>query len=250
MATEKFIPYCGSAPVPGALQWNLDPVLIAVLGVLALVYAARFRSGRGVRDKRLALGLTGWLVLGGALVTPLCNLSVALFAARAAQHVLILLVAAPLLILGQADTVIGLGRVGRRENFLAPAIFAGVLWFWHMPPFYDATLQNNAVYWAMHISMLGAALGLWRVLLRNGGLLGSLFTGAQMGALGAILTLSPRPWFAVHAATTWPWGLSQLTDQQLGGVIMWIVGGVVVGTFTIAAFARGLANAGRPVPAS
>ncbi len=40
--------------------------------------------------------------------------------------------------------------------------------------------------------------------------------------LGALLTLAPSQLFVVHYATTWPWGLSPLQDQQLGGIIMWV----------------------------
>ncbi|MDB5396892.1 MAG: hypothetical protein JWM91_4398 [Rhodospirillales bacterium] len=47
----------------------------------------------------------------------------------------------------------------------APLFFALTLWCWHLPKFYDATLENNYVYWAMHLSLFGAALALWRVLL-------------------------------------------------------------------------------------
>jgi putative membrane protein len=50
----------------------------------------------------------------------------------------------------------------------------------------------------------------------------------QMGLLGAWLTFAGRPLFAVHAATTWAWGLSQLQDQQLGGLIMWVIGGFLL----------------------
>jgi putative membrane protein len=249
VTATDFQPYCGSPPVPGGLHWNLDPVLIAVLAA-AGIYAVCCRSrkieiGRG---QVLASG-AGLAVLAVSLVSPLCNLSIALFTARAGQHVLMLLVAAPLLVLGMPRR-----RVGRFEGIAGPLAFAAMLWFWHLPAFYDATLQNNAVYWAMHLTLFGAALSLWRVLLDHGGgnVFASLFTGVQMCALGALLTLSPRPWFSVHAATTWAWGLSQSADQQLGGVIMWVVGGILLSVFTVALLARMLAAAApvavRPSP--
>jgi putative membrane protein len=241
MENVTFQPYCGSPPVPHALQWNLDPVLIAVLAIAFGAYALRFRSGKtGIGERQFLIGTAGFAVLAAALITPLCNLSVALFAARAAQHVLMLLVAAPLLILGNPRM-----RVGRFEAIAGPVGFAAVLWFWHLPAFYDATLQNNVVYWAMHLTLFAAALSLWRVLLGGGAaVFGSLFTGIQMCALGALLTLSPRPWFSVYSVTTWPWGLSQSADQQLGGVIMWVVGSVLLSGFTVALLARMFAAAG------
>jgi putative membrane protein len=182
--------------------------------------------------------------LAASLITPLCNLTVALFAARAVQHVLMLLVAAPLLVLGMRR-----GRIGRFEAVAGPLGFAAALWFWHLPAFYDATLRDNVVYWAMHLTVFAAAISLWRVLLGGGAaVFGSLFTGVQMSALGALLTLSPRPWFSVYDATTWPWGLTQSADQQLGGVIMWVVGGVLLSGFTVALLARMFASAGAPRP--
>ena len=85
-------PYCGLPPVPGGASWNLDPLLLTVLALAGLALAW---MGRGQR-RAGAISVAGWLVLCGALVSPLCNIAVALFVARVAQHLLITLVAAPL----------------------------------------------------------------------------------------------------------------------------------------------------------
>ncbi len=236
MTANSFQPYCGNPPIPGGLHWNLDPALIAAFVAAAALYAVCYGLRKiEIGNRQVLVGGAGLAVLAAALISPLCNLSIALFAARAGQHVLMLLVAAPLLVLGLPR-----GHVGRFEAFAGPLGFAAMLWFWHLPSFYDATLQNNVVYWVMHLTLFGAALGLWRVLLDDSGVnvFASLFTGVQMCALGVLLTLSARPWFSVHAATTWVWGLSQNADQQLGGVIMWVVGGIVLSTFTVVLLAR------------
>jgi putative membrane protein len=239
-----FIPYCGSPPVPGNLSWNFGPILLISLSIGFANYLLRSGGLPGQPERRgLFVGALGWVVLFAAFVTPICNLSVALFAARTTQHLLVTLVAAPLLIVGGFDRLFLSERPSSNERVYAAISFALVLWFWHMPKFYDETLRNNFVYWAMHITLAIAALWLWRALLRGDAGLGtrlvvSLATGAQTCALGALLTLSPRPWFAVHQATTWPWGLSQIADQQLGGAIMWIVGGTILGGLTVAVFAR------------
>ncbi len=47
---------------------------------------------------------------------------------------------------------------------------------------------------------------------------------AQMGMLGAILSFAPRPLYASHLATTVPYGMGPLGDQQLAGLLMWVVG--------------------------
>ena len=96
-----FVPYCGSPPAPGALHWNLDPFLIFFLGVLAFVQL-RLAHSRGVVKTYIAAGALGWLLLAFAFVSPLCNLSVALFSARVTQHMLIALIATPMLARGLA----------------------------------------------------------------------------------------------------------------------------------------------------
>ncbi len=244
MTSQDFQPYCGGPPVPGALHWNLDFVLIGVLAICFGTYALCFRS-RALRisQGQFLLGSAGVAVLAASLITPLCNLSVALFTARAVQHGLILLTSAPLLVSGMPR-----GRPGRLEAVAAPLAFAATLWFWHLPVFYDATLTNNFVYWVMHLTLFITALSLWRVLLAGEAfVVGSLFTGIQMCALGALLTLSARPWFSVYEVTTWPWGLSQSADQQLGGVVMWVIGGILLSAFTIISLARVFASAS-PAP--
>jgi cytochrome c oxidase assembly factor CtaG len=67
-------------------------------------------------------------------------------------------------------------------------------------------------------------------------LLASLVSTVQMGLLGALITLAPRPLYAPHLLTTDAWGLAPLEDQQLGGLVMWIPGGVayVVGALAVA----------------
>ena len=96
-----FVPYCGAAPVPGALHWKLDPVLISALLILAFANLA-FAKSRGAPKTDLAACLSGWLLLSLAFISPLCNLSVALFSARVTQHMAITLVAAPLIARGLA----------------------------------------------------------------------------------------------------------------------------------------------------
>ncbi|MDQ2081094.1 cytochrome c oxidase assembly protein [Xanthobacteraceae bacterium Astr-EGSB] len=252
-----YIPYCGSPPVPGALAWNADPVLAAALVGAALVYVLAGRRPGGPGRREQALFFAGWGVTVAALMSPLCNLSVALFSARVAQHVILLLIAAPLIALGRPDKVVAVlrGRVrpgpGSRHGGVgvaATALFAVALWTWHLPGPYDATLRSDFVYWTMHVTTFGAALALWHVLLAGGrdgsavaiSVLASLVTAIQMSLLGALLSLAPRPLFDVHSVTTWPWGLSPLEDQQLGGLIMWVLGGLLFTLYFAVAFAAWL----------
>ncbi|MRI57188.1 cytochrome c oxidase assembly protein [Methylobacterium sp. DB1607] len=234
---DPVTPYCGTAPLPGALaaRWNLDPVLIAILAAFGLAYAlgaGRARLGVGER----AAFAAGFGVTVLALVSPLCPLSVALFAARVGQHMLIALVGAPLVVLGRPGAALR-ALLPARADPAAPEIgpvtagllFAVALWLWHMPVPYSATFRSDCVYWLMHVSLLASACLLWHSLLtrENGALVGltvGIGTSIQMGFLGAILTLAGRPLFPDHRVSAPPWGLSALADQQLGGVLMWVPG--------------------------
>jgi putative membrane protein len=236
------IPFCGPPPLPGGAVWNTHPVLIAVLllgaaGTLALVR----RDG-----KDLVWPMAGWAMLALALVSPLCSLSVALFSVRVTQHLVVVLGAAPLL----AMAAMRLRSVARGGMAAPAAAFFVLLWLWHAPGPYAATFAADGIaYWMMHVSLAFSATWFWAALLRlapvrpMAAVVGSLATAIQMGVLGALLTFAPRPLYAVHAPdVTLPWGYTPLEDQQLGGLLMWVPGGLLF----VLVLALGLALALRP----
>lgn len=221
--TLGHLPYCGNPPLPGALleRFNLDPVLIGVLVALGLVHLL-FTRGRG-----RVFAASGWLIAAAAFLSPLCALSVALFAARVAQHMLLILAAAPLIALGLAPAS---ALHARARLWSATTVFFAALWFWHMPRPYDATFDSSLTYWCMHVTLFGSAMWLWREILQGDRRhtidvvsVGAV-TSMQMGLLGAVLTMAGRPLFFWHLTTTQVWGLTPLEDQQLGGVFMWVPG--------------------------
>jgi putative membrane protein len=232
------IPFCGAPPLPGSAAWTLDPLLLAVLATGGLWLA---RLAPSVGAGRAAAGAAGWIVLSASLVSPLCNLAVALFGARVAQHLLLVLVAAPLLALA----------LTRREvpRPIAPlpasACFAATLWLWHLPVPYAATFHPDGIaWWWMHGTLVAAAIWLWASIFASlhsrpeAAALAGLLTGLQMGALGALLTFAPRPLYAPHGpAVTLPWGLTPLEDQQLGGLLMWVPGGLLFAAVMVGALA-------------
>jgi putative membrane protein len=257
------IPYCGPPPLPGSLwlSWNLDPVLIGGLVAIAGLYrfgCARLdREGRKPGGRAQAAFYAGWLIAALALVSPLCPLSVSLFAARVGQHMFLTLVAAPLVVTGKSAEVLAAafgmaaarGRWTRQAPLPAAAVFAALLWFWHAPAPYAATFASTSVYWSMHLTVFGAALWLWHALLESGNnsviakLAGGFFSSAQMGFLGALITLASRAVYAPHALRAAAWGLTPLDDQQLGGIIMWIPGCLVFLAFALLALMPALSEA-------
>ena len=206
--------YCGEPPLPTEIwsRWNLDPVLIAALAVLFML-VGRTSSGK-------------WAVatLAVVFVSPLCALSSALFSARVVHHVLLVAVAAPL---------IAMSYPARRQIPIALRfiVATGVLWFWHWPAAYDLALSHKAIYWLMQLALAAGAIWFWRAVFAPGsstvdGILFTLAGFAQMGLLGALLTFAQQPLYEAHSVGPLAWGFTPLTDQQLGGLIMWVPSGV------------------------
>jgi putative membrane protein len=240
-------PFCGAPPLPGGATWTLEPLLLAALGVAGLGLAW---AGRGAeRTARLA-ALAGWLVLVAALVSPLCNLAVALFGFRVTQHLLITLVAAPLI----ATALVRADGWQRAGPVPAAATFAALFWLWHLPGPYAASFHPDGIaWWWAHATLALSALWLWIALLAArharpvAAALAGLFTGLQMGALGALLTFATRPLYVPHGPeVTLPWGLTPLEDQQLGGLLMWVPGGLLLAAVLLATLATMLRTPAAP----
>jgi len=207
--------YCGTPPLPAEIfaRWNLDPLVLAGLAIAA---ACAWRLG-GIRRPA---GLAGIAALGLAFVSPLCALSVALFSARALHHLLIVAVAAPMLAVAWPP---------RRALPAVPmlALSTVTLWAWHVPAAYDAALADVALYWTMQATLLATAWAFWAAVWRASAPVAAVAImggAAQMGMLGALLTFAPKPLYASHLATTLPYGMGPLGDQQLAGLTMWVVG--------------------------
>ena len=213
MTQDAYTPFCGTPPLPGDLltRWTLDPFLLAGLVLFAaLLWRQAERRGH-------AMGAAALVAL--LFVSPLCAASMALFSARVGQHILLTLVAAPLI-------AAALPRL-RLPVWPVALAFALLFWVWHSPLPYAATLQSDLTYWAMHLSLTGTAIALFMAFRANEAraTLPAVFTAAQLTAFAVTLTLAPTAWHDWHALTAMPYGLSALADQQLAGALMWVAGG-------------------------
>jgi putative membrane protein len=173
------------------------------------------RQGRHRNWQLGAIGLFALLYL-----TPLCTLPSALFSARVVHHIVLATVLAPL--------IVGALRLEQRalpgSLAVLTAIQALVFWAWHAPPLYAAALANDALFWAMQITITLSAAVWWAKLRQapaSAAVLSLLATMVQMGLLGALLTFSGRALYAPHWLTTQAWGFSPLEDQQVAGLVMW-----------------------------
>ncbi|MGE5178316.1 MAG: cytochrome c oxidase assembly protein [Bacteroidota bacterium] len=261
-----------------ARAWEFDPGVVIPLLLAGALYARGVRGGRGlrrgVRAREVACFAGGWLTLAVALVSPLHPWGEALFSAHMTQHELLMLVAAPLLVLGSplAPTLRALPRSwtralagwshGRlwtrlhaalRNPMLAWAVHFTVLWSWHAPALFQAALESESVHALQHLSFLGAALLFWWALLQGrgramayGAAVLYLFTTAMYsGLLGALLTFSETTWYPAYAATTRYWGISAVDDQQLGGLIMWVPACSLYLVVALGLFARWIRLSGK-----
>jgi putative membrane protein len=245
---DEWIAYCGIPPVPGGIwaRWNFDPWLLGALAFAALVWLIyAHRKGAALAGSRHALFWAAFAITALAFISPLCALSMSLFSARVAQHLMLTLAAAPLL--AAALPPLPAGRGGWIA--VGTVLFAVAFWFWHFPAPYSATLASDSVYWTMHLTLLGSAVLFWRGMIGlhagalGGAVLGAAASAVQMSLFSALLFFSTRSWHAWHETTTLPWGLSPLEDQQLAALLMWVPGALVFLLILLALAGTWLASA-------
>lgn len=244
-------------------SWGTEIGVVVPLVATSIWYVVGLRRmwakagrGHGVSVREAACFGGGMFALAVALVSPLHPWGNVLFSAHMAQHEILMLVAAPLLVLGKplvafltalppdmARRASGWSKAawwqaawGLISNpFAAWLIHALVLWAWHIPVLFQATLESEVVHALQHASFLGSALLFWWAVVHGrrkavgyGAAVLYMFTTAvHSGLLGALLTFAPNVWYAAYRDTTASWGLTALEDQQLGGLIMWVPACVV-----------------------
>ena len=262
-----------------SVPWTWDPLIAGLLLVSGLLYTAGL-----VRTRRTALVsrwppiafAAGWLTLVAALLSPIHRLSSLLFSVHMTQHELLMLVAAPLMVMSRPMVVMLWAlprrarlRVGRWTRtsavhrswhaltgpFTVWVIHGAVLWAWHAPVLFEAALRNEAVHALQHTCFfLSAALFWWALTYGRYGRLGYgvavvyVFTTAlHTGLLGALMTFATRLWYPSYEGRTAAWGLTALEDQQVGGLLMWVPGGVVFMLVGLALFGAWLGEVDRRV---
>jgi putative membrane protein len=261
-----------------AALWKV--VTVVVLSVIAVGYtlglARLWKSDAGkvtVRAWQTAAFYAGLLSVVVALLSRLDALSDILFSAHMAQHEILMLISAPLMVLGRPfivmlwalppDARARAGRAIRRPGivtvwervtgpFAVLIIHAVVLWAWHVPALFEAALRNETVHAFQHLGFFVTAALFWWALIhgrygRVGYGIGVAYvfaTAMHTQILGALLTFGGRVWYPTHAART---GASALDDQQLAGIVMWIPSGVIFVLIALALFAAWIGEAERRV---
>ena len=244
--------------------WDGEPSVLIGCAALVAGYVAATRR----RPTRHAWSFfAGVLVFLFAQCSPLDALGdTYLFSAHMIQHLLLLLIVPPLLILGipawLAEAWLARPRIGRMERLLRQPAVAwllgiGTMYVWHLPALYNATLAHVGIHIVEHLCFLATGVIFWWPVCaplpasRYASLATMLylFTAAVgSSVLGIILTFaSPGLYPAyLHPVDTRGflslirdrWGISPTVDQQFGGLIMWVPGGLVYLCAIVGTFAR------------
>lgn len=253
-------------------SWFSDPAVAVVIGISAALYLgglARMLSRPATRwpvSRWRVLSFAGALgVIGLALLSPIDAFAEEFFSVHMVQHLMLVLLAAPLIAWSNAHLVYlwllplrARRRTGRAvagipgvkyaahsnvTAWVVCAAFVGSLWFWHAPATYNWALANKWGHASEHFVLLATSTAFWRVVMTSGErrlspgmmILMVSLVGIQGSFLAALITFSPRPLYAAYAA-------NPIDDQALGGVLMCIPASFLYLGSTIWALSRMLSG--------
>jgi cytochrome c oxidase assembly factor CtaG len=241
--------------------WPFDPLVLLGVVAAAVLYAVGYRrlrrAGRSTAGRAAAFW-AGLTVIAVALVSPLDPLAQTLFSAHMAQHLLLTLVAAPLLVFGAPVTLalrsarpparrmLTRALHSRAARLLAHPVtgwtaFALVMWATHYSGIYDAALESEPLHVLEHALFLGAAVLFWVPVagvdpvprlarpLRVVYLLAAL---PVQSFLGLALYSADAPRYPHYATSDRDWGPDPLDDQRAGAMVMWLGGDALLLAWT------------------
>lgn len=243
-----------------ALGWHVDPAVVAGLlaagvgWVLLSRRVARLHPTHPIPVSRTAAWFGGLAAIAAALLSGIERYDTTLFSIHMVQHLLLLLVAPPLLALAAPVTQLlraasptwrarllrvlhsgGVAALG--HPIVAWVTFTVVMWVSHFSPLFDASLENPLIHDAEHLGFLLAGLLFWWPAVaadparrRLSHPVRALYLLLQMppsSFLGMLITFANEPLYPHYATLGSPYGIDALADQQLAGGVMWIAGDVV-----------------------
>jgi cytochrome c oxidase assembly factor CtaG len=256
-----------AAATPGLWDWTFDVPLVVVIALAVLYWIGSRRTVMAARAQaaqrwRALCFYAALAVLAIALSSPLDALSAKLFWAHMVQHVLLLVVAPPLMVAARPwvrlwralplATRRSFGRGLAVSERTAPlrwtvrtlgrplpsfVLFSVVLLAWHLPALFNATLHSLALHALEHTLFFATALMFWKQVIDSPPLHAPLSSAQRVGyivgamvvswVLAVVLALAPHPLYAFYAhEASRPGGISALADQQLAAGIMWVPGSI------------------------
>ena len=267
-----------------ALGWRFDPLIAgsllaaAVAWVLLVRRIGRLHPGRPVPIARSAAFLGGLAAIAVALLSGIERYDTTLFSVHMVQHLLLMLVAAPLIALAAPVTqLLRAASADVRRRFVLPVLhstafgalghpvvawltFTLVMWVSHFSPLFDLALENEAIHQLEHVAFLGSALLFWWPAVaadparhRLTHPVRGLYVLLQMplnSFLGMAIVFAATPLYPHYATLGAPYVISPLADQQLAGGIMWLAGDVVLIAAVLAVVAAWMRHEERDAPAA
>ena len=257
----------------GWTRWTIHPSTVIGLAALGGLYLWRARHSAAPAGASAApagdsaastpgagqrlmffVGLAGlFLSLNG----PLHDLSDGyLFSAHMVQHLVLSLVVAPLLIAGTPGwmlrPLVGVRGLGAAMRWLTRgtvcfAVFNVVLSAWHIPALYNLALAHHPVHILQHLMLLSASVLMWWPILSPlpelprlaypGQMLYCFLMVIPMSIVAVYITMADTLLYPAYASAPRLWGISPSMDQHVGGLIMWIPGGLFFyGVMTVVFF--------------
>lgn len=258
-------------------KWNFDPLLLISLTLISVFYlrgfqAHRTKGGEKIRMRHLISFGGSILFLLLALFSPVDYWSDELQSWHMIQHLIIMMIAAPLFTMSSPLYVFFCSlplRARKRTGFLFSwafgrkagyflwqplllwLVFAFTLWIWHLPFLYQAALHHQRLHDLQHISFFVSSVLFWRILidpisrLRPKKFLSVLYifaTTLHASLLGVFMTFSRGTWYKFYEDRTLLWNLTPLEDQQMAGLIMWMPGCMIYIVATALLFYQGMKN--------
>jgi putative membrane protein len=245
-------------------DWSPPVFLTAMVILSAILYTRGWFAIRRTRPAqfprwRLAAFLLGLTTIWLAIASPLDGFADALLSAHMVEHLLLMSVVPPLLLLGSPQvpflrglphvlTVSVLGPLLRLKGlrvfgrFLITPVVAWLvmnLCFlgWHVPAAYDFALEHERWHDFEHICFLGSSILFWWPLIRPwptgahypGWYMLPYLVGADIvnTALSAFLAFCERPVYNYYLKEPNPFGIAPMSDQMAGAVIMWVIGSMI-----------------------
>jgi putative membrane protein len=237
-------------------MWQFEPEIVAGLLIAAALYVAGVRRGAATKWWRHSLFFAGLVALGAALLSPIEPLADHVFAIHQIEHMLLRTIGPMLILLSQPQAALMRGMPDwlRRRVFgplvasrgvrgifgffsqpvIATLLFVGVSWFWMIPRWHDIAILDEPIHYSWHVSLLVTGLFFFSIIFDPraapaGPRLGTrliMFWCAAMGniLLGAFLTFKSMPLYHAYDIMGRMFGLDAVTDEQIGGLTMWIPG--------------------------
>lgn len=241
-------------------MWHFSPEVLLGLVIVGLIFWRGSRNGLVGQRSRIVAFNAGLLALFIALISPVEELADHIFAVHQVEHMLLRTVAPLLIFLARPQAAIVRGVPGGMSRtlagnrairgllaFLRHPVVATVLflfssYFWMIPRWHDEAILNTPIHYLWHVSLLVSGLLFFSVIFDrrpapHGPNLGTrlaMFAFAALGniLLGAFLTFKTEAIYSAYLAMGHLWHVSMLTDEQTGGIIMWIPGTMM---FSVAA---------------